>query len=175
MSVYETCSGPNAGTIVGMTVHDDEDRFPEKSDILPNVRACLSASGDFDPVVLDDLFGVKARSHKAGDRISGGRRIAQTSLWHYSTPEERTVDLPAHIDSVLSVVRPHVTRFNELRRKLGFDVEFHIVAWIVEQAPIGTVDTSALAEMAAIGASLNIDLYTETAEDISHESESPSG
>lgn len=141
----------------------------EQSDILPNLHACLCVRGDFDPTDLTDPFGVEARTRAKGQPVDGGLKVAKMAQWHYSTVEERTIDLPAHIESVLAIVRPHLQRFNELRGELGFTVEVHLVIWMVDQAPIGDIEASALAEMAEFGALLDIDLYSDRPDELAEE------
>jgi hypothetical protein len=136
---------------------DTEDEFPEISDLLPEVYVCLGMSGTFDPQVICDLLGVEAKIYRAGDPLPRGPR--ELDGLHYSTPRERTYDLPAHVEQILGVIRPHADRFNELRTDLNLDVSIHIVVWMDERSPIGSLSASTVAEIASIGAAIDIDLY----------------
>jgi hypothetical protein len=144
-----------SGTVLGVS-----ESLPEKSEVLPEVYACLWVSGTFDPALLTELFGVQPKkAHRAGDPILRGATRAATDMWHYSTEQEATFDLPDHIESILAMVRPHVARFNEFRQAYEVEVEVHLIVWMDDQAPIGLLTPSMINEIAAIGAALEIDLY----------------
>ena len=132
-------------------VADDDDEAPE-------IYACLWAEGEFDPGLLDELFGVQARTHRRGELRRNGRPY-ETDSWHYSTARETSWDWPGHLEQVLGLVRPHREAFLALRQHHGFENGVHVVATATVSTPVGTVSEQAIQELASLRCSLDMDLY----------------
>ena len=119
---------------------------------LPEVQARLRVSGAVDPQALSQLFAVGGHSHPGP---------ALTTVWEYSTAPERTVDIASHIEAILEMVRPHFQEFRGMIVDRSLDVELQVsVLMAGNEVPTGSLDAIRVAELAAMGASLDIHLRT---------------
>jgi hypothetical protein len=119
---------------------------------LPEVHARLRVSGALEPQALSELFGVEGRSHPGP---------ALTTVWKYLTAPERTIDVASHIEAILAMVRPHFQEFRRMIVDRSLDIELQVsVLMAGNEVPTGSLDAIRVAELAAMGASLDIHLRT---------------
>ena len=80
-------------------------------------------------------------------------------VWEYSTTRERTIDAASHLETILAVVRPHFLEFRGLIVAQSLDVDLQLsVQLATGEPPTGYVDAIRIAELAAMGAGLDIQL-----------------
>lgn len=120
---------------------------------LPEVHATLKVSGALHPRSLTELFGVEGTSHPGP---------AVTTVWEFSTVPERTIEVASHLETILSIVRPHLPAFRRLILAQSLDVELQLsVLMAGGEIPTGYIDAIRVAELASMGASLDIHLRTQ--------------
>ena len=127
----------------------------------PWVYACLQVAGEFDPDALDALLGVEAKKHRKGDpqRFRKGPAFWKRGTWHYSTVRVHDWDWSVQLQLILDMVQPQKAKFIEVTRDL--EVFVHLVAAATVSTPFGTISPEALAGLAEIGCSLDMDLYSD--------------
>ena len=117
---------------------------------LPEVRATLKVTGALQPEELSELLGVLGKSYPGP---------ALTKVWEYSTTRERTIDAASHLETILAVVRPHFQEFRGLIIDESLDVDLQLSVQLASgESPTGYVDAIRIAELAAMGAGLDIQL-----------------
>jgi hypothetical protein len=128
----------------------------------PSIYACLGVYGSFAPADLNGLVGVAAKTGRAGERSvrQPDRPGPDHDWWHYSTDAADSYDWAAQLDRLIALIDPVMQRFISYCDDHRLDCQVHLVASVPEGAstPIGTVAASQVAWMAAIGASLDIDV-----------------
>jgi hypothetical protein len=119
---------------------------------LPEVRATLKVSGALRSKELSELLGVPGTSHPGS---------ALTTVWEFSTAPELTVEVASHLETILAIVRPHLQDFRRLILEKSLDVELQLsILMAGGEVPTGYVDAIRVAELASMGASLDIHLRT---------------
>jgi Domain of unknown function (DUF4279) len=84
---------------------------------------------------------------------------ALTRVWEYSTTRERTIAAASHLETILAMVRPHFQEFRRLIIDKSLDVDLQLsVQLAAGESPAGYVDAIRIAELAAMGAGLDIQL-----------------
>jgi len=79
----------------------------------------------------------------------------------FSTVPERTIEVASHLETTLAIVRPHFPEFRRLMLEQSLDVELQLsVLMAGGEVPTGYVDAIRVAELASMGASLDIHLRT---------------
>jgi hypothetical protein len=120
---------------------------------LPEVHARLRVSGALQPKTLSELFGVKGHAYPGP---------ALTTVWEFSTAPERTIDVASHLETILAMVRPYFEDFRRLIVDESLDVDLQLsVLMAGDEVPTGSIDAIRVAELAAMGASLDIYLRTK--------------
>jgi ABC-type protease/lipase transport system fused ATPase/permease subunit len=118
---------------------------------LPQVHARLKVSGALQSEALSELFGVEGNSYPGS---------ALATVWEFSTAPE-WIDLASHLEAILGLVRPHFQDFRRLIVDQSLDVELQLsVLMAGNEVPAGYLDAIRVAELAAMGASLDIHLRT---------------
>jgi hypothetical protein len=119
---------------------------------LPEVRATLKVTGALRSEVLSELLGVEGTSHPGS---------ALTTIWELSTVPELTLEVAWHLETILSIVRPRFPDFRRLILQQSLDVEMQLsVLMAGGEVPTGFVDAIRVAELASMGASLDLHLRT---------------
>ncbi len=117
---------------------------------LPEVRATLKVTGALQPEELSELLGVQ------GDSYQGP---ALTRVWEYSITRGRTIDAASHLETILAVVSQHFQEFRGLIIDKSLDVDLQLLVQLAAgESPTGYVDAIRIAELAAMGAGLDIQL-----------------
>jgi hypothetical protein len=117
---------------------------------LPEVRATLKVAGALQPEELSELLGVQGKSYQGP---------ALTRVWEFSTTRERTIDAASHLEAILAVVRPHFREFRGLIFDKSLDVDLKLsIQLAAGESPTGYIDAIRIAELAAMGAGLDIQL-----------------
>ena len=126
----------------------------------PEVKAKLVVWGRFEPLEVSELLGVEGSVRRHTDlRRDGMPWTRQQDAWAFKTQPELTVDWPAHIEQVLSLVRPVKAEFRKYCQRYELEGEIGLVATMSGFAPIGTLSRSAIQEIAELGFGVDIDLY----------------
>ena len=119
---------------------------------LPEVRATLIVSGALRSEALSELLGVQSTSYPGS---------ALTTVWEFSTAPELTIEVASHLETILAIARPHLSDFRRLLLQQSLDVELQLsILMAGEEVPTGYVDAIRIAELASMGASLDIHLRT---------------
>lgn len=129
-------------------------------DPAPTIWACFFVSGSFDPMQVSQLLGVEGKIRRAGDRV--GALTAREDSWHFSTARRQSVDWSSAVQEVLGLIRPHAAELRQLCLTKGVVFRVDLCAEIYDNSrtPIGTIDRAVIAELADLGAGIDIDLYT---------------
>jgi hypothetical protein len=135
----------------------------EVDDDAPWIHSCLGVYGTFDPADLDRLLEVTATSGRKGEPKRIGRRVGpkvhDQDWWHYSTEKSHSWDWPGKLHTILDLIGPHRAEF--LAFTADLEVEVHLVAGATVSTPVGTIPREVIADLAALGCSLDMDLYCE--------------
>lgn len=107
----------------------------------------LRISGSLDPRVLEDIFG--ARVH-----VSTGN--AGTSVCVVSTVKERTTDAVSHVETLLTLARPHLDILRNLVVKDSLDIDLVVAVSGWPEGQNLYLDAIRVAELASIGAGLEV-------------------
>jgi hypothetical protein len=142
-----------------LPIDDVEDSEVEFVDPAPVTWACLFVAGAFDPNILSELLGVEGRMRRKGDVL--GALIAREDSWHFSTPHQHSVDWPSAVEQILVLVRPHAERLRNLQRQYRLQIKLDLCAEMYGDArtPLGWLPPKTIAELANLGAGIDIDLY----------------
>ena len=125
------------------------------------VRCEYILTGTFDPAVVSAATGLDAtKVWRIGDQMSlRGNRTYKFDGWMRSTEYEACADIEVPLEKLLEQLRPAHSVFVDLIREHGLEAEVTIAIEITDNVvPATTIASARIAEIAAMGAGLDIDI-----------------
>ncbi|MCU1453375.1 MAG: hypothetical protein JWN46_1521 [Acidimicrobiales bacterium] len=126
--------------------------------------ACDHASdlGDLTP-----LLGVQpTKVWTKGDPTLVRGRLCTSSGWQRQFGPRQTLDLRGMIEKLLDLLELPSEAFVRLTDERGLEAEVSVHIHMAQQTPVGTLDAELIRRIAALGASLDLDLYTDLDEEL---------
>lgn len=127
---------------------------------MPEIFACLAVTGrQFDPDELTRMLGVRPRQQGRRDDVLRNGKPRGAAFWHFSTRRQRAMDWRGHLCEVLETVEPKEEEFLEFCHAHGAEPTIHLVAYLGEDPPAGSLDSDMVQRMARLGCGLDVNLY----------------
>ena len=125
------------------------------------VRCEYILTGNFDPAEVVAATGLGAtKVWRTGDQISArSNRAYKFDGWMRATEYEPCTDIEIPLERLLEQLRPARSVFVDLIREHGLEAEVTIAIEITDNVvPATTIASARIAEIAAMGAGLDIDI-----------------
>jgi hypothetical protein len=123
------------------------------------VRIVLTGKS-LDPHLITQELGLEpTKTWRLGDRIGKSQLSFEHDGWCFSLPKSETLDLGKEIRRLLDLLGPCRAAIRNLQTEHGPDVEIACEVWIGEHTPSVHLEADLLADLSAMGACLDVDLF----------------
>lgn len=124
------------------------------------ILAALTLTGAFDPAEITRQIGIEpTQTARRGDSIQKTKIRHKTDVWSLSTGKQESLDLDALVRMILDQIGERAPAVAAIRAALSLDAEIACAVYVEGQTPAISLDRETVARIAALGASIDVDLY----------------
>ena len=95
---------------------------------------------------------------KKGDLIRGRKLLIDVGCWIYKSILAPPWNVGEALEKLLPMIEPNV-KLRKYCKDFNIDIEFSVIMYLAENAPIVTLEPPLLQRIANIGASIDFDIY----------------
>jgi hypothetical protein len=124
------------------------------------ILAALTLTGTFNPTEISRRLGLSpSKTARCGERIGKSALRYKFDLWSISTDKRDSLALEEQVREILARVGTSANSIRMVRDELSIYVELACAVYVQGQAPSMTLSPETVAQLAELGAGVDIDLY----------------
>jgi hypothetical protein len=124
------------------------------------ILAALTLTGAFDPVEISRRLGLApTKVARRDERIGKSALQYKCDIWSISTGKRESLALEEQVREILAQVGTSAHAIRSARDELSISVELACAVYVEGQAPSMTLGPETIAQLAELGAGVDIDLY----------------